>query len=146
MWGAYADGLTHREGRVWSLDLGVVMVDELLNHLDRLILQLFVSRRGYFLDLLEEVHSDVLVAVGLENFTSDLAAFKTCGMDEVAVFTPGAAVGSVIVATRNGAEVAWLDDLIHVCGCLLGVNLLKLSHLSFALLINFFELDDGIIS
>ena len=55
-------------------------------------------------------------------------------MDEVAVFTAGAPVRPMVVTARYGAEVAWLDDLIHVGDGLLRGDLLKLSHLNFALL------------
>jgi len=77
-------------------------------------LELFVGFGDYFLDLLEVIHADILVAVRLEDFTGDLAAFKALGVNEVAVFTPSAAIGSVEVAAGHGAEVARLDDRVHI--------------------------------
>ena len=104
-----------------------------------------MSRWYHFLDLLEEVHADILVAVGLKDFASDLTALEACGMDKVAVLTAGAPVGPVVVAARDGAEVARLDDLIHVGDGLLSGCLLDLRHLSLAFLIDFLELGDGIV-
>ena len=70
-------------------------------------------------------------------------------MDEVAELHPGAAIWSVKVSAGNCAEVAWLDELVHISLSLLVRHLVDLSHLrhlSLLLLVDLLILLDGLIS
>ena len=96
--------------------------DKLLDDLVAGILKFLVGFRTHFLNLLQVVHSDVLIAIRLENFTRNFSSFKALRVDEVAEFASCATIRSVVVATGNCAEIARLDDLVHVgssCSCLL---------------------------
>ena len=120
--------------------------NELLDDLIAGILQLFERLGHDLLDLLQEVHPNVLVAVRLEDVASNLTTFEALRMNEVAKLTTSASVRAVIVTTRDRAEVAWLDDLIHVDdGLLRRRNLIDLGHLGLPLFIGLLELRDGFV-
>jgi len=141
---AHADVLK-REGEVASLDFGVVTGYKLLDHLMGSILELFVGLGHHFLDLLEVVHADVLIAVGLEDFARNFATLEALGMDKVAKFAACAPVGAVVVSTGHRAEVARLDDLVHLIDGLLRRKLVNLSHVGFALLVDFLVLGNRFV-
>ena len=130
------------------MHLCVMIGDELLNDLVTGILELIKSLRHHFLDFLQIVHSNVLVAVGLKYVSSDLTPLEALGMDKMAKFTACASVWPMVVTAGDGAEVAWLDYLIHIYDGLLRRNLVNLSHLcylSLLFLIDLFVLCDGLI-
>lgn len=118
-----------------------MVVDELLNGLDRCCAQFLVHLLARLLDLLKVVQADVLIAVSLEDVTRNLTLFKTRRVDEVAVLTACAAVRSVVVAAGDGTEVAGLYQLVGLQHGLLCVHLVKLGHLDLSLLINLLEFD-----
>lgn len=128
--------------RIDPLDTGVVIGDELLDHVQTSVLEIFIGVGDNLLDFLQYVDSDVLVAVGLEDFSRNFFAFKAIGVNEVAKFTASAPVWPMVVAARNCSEVARLDQHVLINDDLL---LSKLRHLGFPLLVGFFELLDGVI-
>ena len=128
-----------------ALDLSVVISDELLDDLVWSILQLFISFGYDLLNLLQAVHANVLISVGLENFTGDFSTFKALSVDKVTVFSSCAALRTMIVAAGHCTEVAWLNHHIHAHSSLLDCHLVDLSHLSPFLLIYFFVLIDGFV-
>ena len=117
---------------VWlsALDLSVVIGDELLDDLVWSILQLFISFGYDLLNLLQAVHSNVLISVGLEDFTGDFSTFEALSVDKVTVFSSCATLRTMVVATGHSTEIAWLDHHIHVHSSLLDCHLVDLSHLS----------------
>lgn len=128
-----------------TLDLSVVVGDELLNDLVWSILQLFISFRYDLLNLLQAIHTNVLISVGLEDLTSNFSTFKALSVDKVTVLSSCAALGTMVVAAGHRTEVAWLDHHVHVHSCLLDCHLIDLSYLSSFLLIDFFVLVDGFV-
>ena len=137
--------LLNRELEVASLDLSVVAGNELLNHLNRGLLKIYVRFWNNFLDFLEVIHANVLVSVGLEDFTSDFTTLESLCVNEVAVLASGATIRSMEVAARDCPEVARLDDLVHACHSLLSRNLIELGHLLLSLFVHFFVLRDCLI-
>ena len=110
MWSPNADVLKCGELWIRPLDLCIVIGNELLYHMQVSILQVLVSAGSHFLNFLEVVDTDVLIAIVLEDFSSDFFAFVAICVDKMTVLTTGAPVGSVVVAARNCAKVAWLDQ------------------------------------
>ena len=126
--------------------LRIVIDHKLLDDVQWCILKLFRGSRHSLGNLLQEVCPDILVSVGLEDFSRYLTTFKALSMDKVAELISSAAIGSVIVATRHSPEIAWFDQLVHGGGDLLSSHLIELGHLDLLLLIVFLELDDGLVS
>lgn len=117
---------------------------KLLDHEQVGILEIFVNCRDSLLNFLQDVDSDVLVAICLEDFTSDFLPLEAIGVNEVAVFTTGAPVWPMVIATRHSPEIARLDQNIRIDDDLLVSHLLL--HLSsLFLLVDFFELADRIV-
>ena len=119
--------MLERELGVDALNLGIMIVHILLNLLERSIGKLLGHQRVYLLNRLEIVHVNILITICLEYVTWHFAAFKTCRMDEVTIFAPGAAIGAMVVAAGHSAEVAWLDKLVLLEDSLLGGHLIELS-------------------
>ena len=146
MWRSEADLLLELESGVDALNLGIMIVHILLNLLEGGVSKLLSHQRVNLLNRLDIVHVNVLIAICLENITWHFAALKTCRVNEVTIFAPGAAVGAVVVAAGYGAEVARLDELVLLEDCLLGGHLIELSHLDSSLLIHFLELPNLLVS
>lgn len=142
---ANADSLYGEVG-LGTLDLSVVVGDELLNDLVWSILQLFISFGYDLLNLLQAVHTNVLISVGLEDFSGNFATFKALSVDKVTVLSSCATLGTMVVAAGHSTEVAWLYHHVHVHSCLLDCHLVDLSYLSSFLLIDFFVLVYGFVS
>ena len=128
------------------MNFSIVILHELLDYLNRSILKFVKSLWLQLLDLLQVVHSNVLVAVGLENFTRNFSPFISLGMDEVTVLTACASIWAMVVSAGNCAEVAWLNHLIHTDNGLLRSELVYLSHLCLSLLIDLLKLIDVFLS
>lgn len=123
----------------------VVIGNELLNHVQTGVFQVLVGTWDNFLDLLENVDSDILVSIGLKDVSGDLFAFKAVRMDEVAELASSAAVRSMKIATGDSAEIAWLDKHVLVHSQLLLLLLGQLHHLGLPLFIVVFEAFDGVV-
>ena len=134
--------LLELELRISTLDFCVVIVDVLLNSLNRGIGQLLVRLSIDFLDFLQVVQTNVLIAIGLEDVTSNLTSFEAGRMDEVTVLTASAAIWSMVVAAGNRTEVAGLDELVSLEHGLLSGHLVELGQLDPFLLIDLLEFDD----
>jgi hypothetical protein len=135
----------HREIRLCALNLGIVVSNELLDYLVWGILKLFISLGDNLLNLLETIHSNVLVSVRLEDLSSNLTAFESLSMDKVTVFASSATLRSMVIPTGHGSKIAWLYQLVHVNHSLLSCHLIYLCHLSFSFLIDFLVLIDGFV-
>ena len=97
---------------------------------------------------MKEIDAYILVSIGLEDVTGNFTTFEPLRVDEVAELHPGAAIWSVKVSAGDCAEVAWLDELVHISLSLLVrhlVDLGHLRHLSLLLLVDLLILLDGLI-
>ena len=143
MWSAQAH-LLDWEVEVVSLQLRVVILHKLLNDLNVGIFEVLESSRYNFLNLLEVVHANILVTIGLEDLAGDFPPFEALGVNEVAVLATRASIGSMEVAAWHSSEVTGLDYLVHGCHGLLrcGRHLVELCHLCLTLLIYFLVLGD----
>ena len=125
--------------RVDPLYLRIVVVYKLLYGQEGSISELFCHLRINFLDRLQVVHVDVLIAISLEHVTGYLTPFEASRMDEVAVFSASAAIRTVVVAARHCSEVTRLDQLVLLEDSLLGGHLIELDHLESFLFVELLE-------
>ena len=135
---------TGLDGEVWlsTLYFGIMVCYELLDDLVWGILQLFIGFGDGLLNLLQAIHSNVLISVRLEYFSRNFSAFKSLSMNEMTVFAARATLRTMVIATGNCSKVARLDQLIHVHDSLLSSHLIDLNHLGFALFVNLLVLID----
>ena len=128
--------------RVYTLNLGVMAVHELLDSLNGCVLELLEHLWADLLDFLQVVQADVLVSVRLKDIAGDFSAFEALGVDEVAVLAACASIWPVVVSAGDCSEVARLDDLSRLHQALLRGNLVDLGQLQPSLLIDLLKLDD----
>ena len=92
----------------------VVVGDELLDHRQRLCLELLGHLGVYLCDIGQVIDPHVLIADVLKNLTRDLAKLEALRMDKVTEVSPGAASGPVVVPARDCAIVGRVYDLVRV--------------------------------
>lgn len=90
-----------------------MILHELLNDLNIGILKVFVRLWNNFLNLLQIVHANILVTIGLKYFACDFSPFKALRVNKMTVFAASASIWSVEVAARNCSEITGLYYLIH---------------------------------
>ena len=90
-----------------------MILHELLNDLNIGILKVFVRLWNNFLNLLQIVHANILITIGLKDFACDFSPFKALRVNKVTVLAARASIWSVEVAARNCSEITGLDYLIH---------------------------------
>ena len=146
VWSTNSNTLEGAELRIGTLELCVVIGYKLLNHVEIGILQVFVCVGRHFLDFLEVVDSDILIAVVLEDFACDFLAFETISVDEVAILATCAPIGPVVVAAWHSAEVAWFDDQVLIHDCLLAGDMRQLGQLNLPLFVDLLVFVNRLVS
>jgi hypothetical protein len=96
-----------------------MLVYKLLNHLQRLSLQVNGLLRHNLLNLSQEIGFHVLVSVVLKDIARQFNSCETLSMDEMAKVSTGTSNWTMVIPTRHCTIVTWLYQLVWVqrlCG------------------------------